>query len=78
MSEQRPSLTPCIICEKPVIYLYPEHTKATNLDSGCDITISAHYGSDFDTCQFSGVVCDKCLNNLVESKRLTLVGNITF
>lgn len=69
---KRPDLTPCIICEKAVMYLWENN--ATNLNGGVDITLSAHYGSEFDTSEFSGIVCDECLGRLVQSKRLRFDG----
>ena len=47
---------------------------STNLNGGCDINISAHYGSEFDTSMFRGIVCDECLDHLIQSKRLRFVG----
>lgn len=64
----RPDLTPCIICEKAVMYLW--NNNSTNLNGATDITIGGHYGSEFDTCEFAGIVCDECLDNLVQSKRV--------
>jgi len=68
----RPQLTPCIICEKAVMYLW--ENDATNLNGGVDITLSAHYGSEFDTSKFAGIVCDECLDRLIQSKRLRFTG----
>lgn len=69
---KRPPLTPCIICEKAVMHLWENN--ATNLNGGCDIRIFAHYGSEFDTSKFAGIVCDECVDNLVQSKRLRFIG----
>lgn len=69
---KRPDLTPCIICEKAVMYL--SENNSTNLNGGVNITLSAYYGSEFDTSEFSGIVCDECLDRLIQSKRLTFTG----
>lgn len=70
---KRPDLTPCIICEKAVMYL-SENNSNTLLNGGVNITLSAYYGSEFDTSEFSGIVCDECMGRLVQSKRLTFNG----
>lgn len=72
---KRPDLTPCIICEKAVIYLWQDDTPATNLNSACDVDISAHYGSEFDNSNYHGIICDECLSKLIQSKRLTFIGH---
>ena len=70
---KRPELTPCIICEKAVIYLWPENQNATNLSSAANVSIQAFYGSDHDTAEFAGIVCDTCLDRLVQNKRLRFI-----
>ena len=69
----RPPLTPCMICEKAVVYLWPENQNATNLSSASDVYIESHYGSDHDTAEFKGIICDTCLDKLVQSKRLRFI-----
>jgi hypothetical protein len=68
---KRPDLTPCMICEKAVIYLWQESPQATNLNSACDVKIIGNYGSDFDTSEFEAIICDECVSKLISSKRLT-------
>jgi hypothetical protein len=67
----RPQLTPCITCEKAVVYLWKD--KSTNLNGAVNISLNGHYGSEFDNCKFSGIMCDECLDHLVQSKRLTFI-----
>lgn len=71
----RPELTPCIICEKAVIYLWPEELAgdATNLDYAANVTIFASYGSIFDMNEYAGIICDDCIDRLVQSRRLRFV-----
>jgi len=68
---KRPDLTPCIICEKAVVYLWNNDT-STNLNAATNVKIQGFYGSDFDTVEFAGIMCDECLDKLVQSRRLTL------
>lgn len=69
---KRPDLTPCIICEKAVMYLWDGNP--TNLNGAVDINITGHYGSEFDTTKFEGTLCDECLDKLVQSRRLRFAG----
>ena len=71
----RPELTPCIICEKAILYLWTKEQadEATNLDSACDVTIFASYGSIFDCNEYAGAICDDCIDKLVQSRRLRFV-----
>jgi hypothetical protein len=73
----RPHLTPCIICEKAVLYLWKEkivnNESPTNLDGACDVTIFASYGSIFDMNEYAGIICDDCIDKLVQSRRLRFV-----
>lgn len=70
---KRPPLTPCIICEKAVIYLWDGNI-STNLNSAVDVSLYGYYGSNFDTSMFRGIICDECVDHLVQSKRLRFVG----
>lgn len=65
-------LTPCLVCEKAVVYLWPEHT---NLNGAVDVKIYGSYGSVFDTNEYIAVICDDCLDKLVQSKRVTFIGS---
>lgn len=73
----RPELTPCLICEKAIVYLWndPASVKesTTNLNGASDVTIFASYGSVFDCNEYHGVICDDCLDRLVQSKRLRFI-----
>lgn len=61
------SLTPCIICEKAVIY-YAPLTKT--LDSASSIIIDSKYGSNFESHQYTGIICDDCLDHLIQSNKV--------
>jgi len=71
----RPPLTPCLICEKAVIYLWPEELagKATNLDGASDIRIMASYGSMFDCNEYQAIICDDCLDKAVQRNRVLFI-----
>lgn len=71
----RPPLTPCLICEKAVIYLWPEELAGgtTNLDSACDLTIMASYGSEFDMNEYTAIICDECLDKAIQRNRVSFV-----
>jgi hypothetical protein len=73
----RPYLTPCMICEKAVIYLWSEDViagnESTNLASASNITIRAHYGSEFDCNEYAGIICDECLDRAIQRRRVRFV-----
>lgn len=77
---QRPDLTPCLICEKAVIYLwnktYENSRQPTNLNSASEIKIESSYGSNFDANDYSAIICDECLDKAIQSKRVTYIPNL--
>jgi hypothetical protein len=74
----RKNLTPCIICEKAIIYLWEDtdtygfKNKSTNLSNACNVYIQGSYGSSFDLTSYEGVICDECLDQIIQSKRLSI------
>ncbi len=66
-----------MICEKAVIYLWPEDlsrdSSPTNLSGASDVTIISWYGSVFDCNEYAAVICDECVDKLVQSKRLRFI-----
>lgn len=62
------------MCEKAVTYLWPEEvlagSESTNLASGCDIIIMGHYGSSFDLMEYSAIICDDCLEQAIQRRRV--------
>jgi hypothetical protein len=71
----RTQLTPCLICEKAVIYLWPEeiaHT-AENLDGASNIQIIAGYGSMFDLNEYAAIICDDCLDKAIQARRVRFI-----
>lgn len=73
----RPPLTPCLICEKAVVYLWNENvvagSESTNLHNASDITIMSWYGSSFDMNEYHAVICDECLDAAIQRKRVSFV-----
>lgn len=71
----RPPLTPCLICEKAVIYLWPEELvgDTTNLDGASNLRIIASYGSIFDCNEYQAIICDDCLDKAVQRNRVLFI-----
>ena len=73
----RPPLTPCLICEKAVVYLWKQrlvnNQSPTNLDGACDVTIMASYGSEFDMNEYTAIICDECLDKAIQRNRVSFV-----
>lgn len=72
------TLTPCLICEKAVVYLWPDQRLengegVTNLNDAVDVQIVGNYGSRFDTSIYEAIICDDCMDKLIQSKRVTFV-----
>jgi len=67
--------TPCMICEKAILYLWPQHD-ATNLNNAVDVSIAGYYGSDFDTMRYSGIICDHCLDTLIQRNKVEYIKSI--
>ena len=74
-SEYKPDLTPCIVCEKAVMYLWTDEQspKATNLDGASDVRIVAWYGSMFDCNEYSAIICDECLDKMIQSRQVKFI-----
>lgn len=77
----RPQLTPCIICEITITYLWDEtHNlknvlEIPNLDSAIDIELCAGYGSIHDGDMYTAVICDSCMTRLIDKKLVAHTGN---
>lgn len=71
----REPLTPCMICEKAVMYLWTEEQspRATNLDGGSNVKIMAWYGSQFDMNEYHAIICDDCLDKAIQRRRVNFV-----
>jgi hypothetical protein len=73
----RPKLTPCLICEKAVVYLWKEkivyNESPTNLNYACDVTIIGGYGSVFDLNEYAAIICDDCLDKAIQSRRVRFI-----
>jgi hypothetical protein len=72
----RPPLTPCIICEKAVIYLWPEEFgtgDTDNLNGATHLNFYAGYGSEFDCNEYQAIICDECLDKAIQRNRVLFV-----
>lgn len=77
----KPILTPCIVCEKAVMYLWYDDLpglSAENLDGGVYINLLAGYGSVFDMNEYEAIICDDCLDKAVQRNRVVFVKTHTF
>ena len=73
----RPPLTPCLICEKAVVYLWDTEVagETENLYGACDVDITGSYGSDYDTCLYRANICDECMDKAIQSKRVIFISS---
>jgi len=72
----RDQLTPCLICEKAIIYLWPEEFgtgDTNNLDGATHINFYAGYGSVFDMNEYQAIICDDCLDKAIQRNRVLFV-----
>ena len=69
---KRPDLTPCMVCEKAVMYLWnkEESPESINLDGAAHVTILAWYGSVFDMNEYEAILCDDCLDKAIQRNRV--------
>lgn len=76
-----PTLTPCIVCEKAVMYLWNKDVigmETENLDGGVYIVMIAGYGSVFDMNEYQAIICDDCLDKAVQRNRVVFIKEHTF
>lgn len=71
----RPELTPCLICEKAVMYLWENENAGTssNLNGAADVSIIAWYGSQFDMNEYAAIICDDCLDKSIQKRRVRFI-----
>jgi hypothetical protein len=72
----RDQLTPCIVCEKAVIYLWPEEFgtgDTNNLDGATHLNFYSGYGSEFDCNEYQAIICDDCLDKAIQRNRVLFV-----
>lgn len=72
---ERDPLTPCIICEKAVIYEF-DNIYSSNLNSGSWLDIESGYGSVFDNNIYRAIICDECLDKVIQSKRVRFLREV--
>jgi hypothetical protein len=63
------SLTPCLICEKAVVYYAPT---TQTLAKASYLAIVSAYGSNFEGHSYGALICDECLDHAIQSKKVTL------
>ena len=76
-----PILTPCIVCEKAVMYLWDKNLtneQTNNLDGGAYMNIMPSYGSVFDMNEYEAIICDDCLDKAIQRNRVVFVKEHTF
>lgn len=83
MSDPREPISPCLICEKTIGYLWNqkeilEKSAPRNLDFACSVQLVGDYGSIHDGDVFTAVICDDCLTTLQEKKLVIHSGNYIF
>lgn len=73
-------LTPCLVCEKAVIYLWKElvNIEAENLDGAVYMNLLAGYGSVFDMNEYEAIICDECLDKAIQRNKVLFVKEHTF
>ena len=73
-------LTPCLVCEKAVIYLWKElvDIEAENLDGAVYMNLLAGYGSIFDMNEYQAIICDDCLDKAIQRNKVLFVKEHTF
>lgn len=78
----REELTPCIMCEKAVIHLWPEDLikdgPTSNLDGAVYMHMIAGYGSVFDMNEYQAIICDDCLDKAIQRNRVLFVKEHSF
>lgn len=68
--------TPCLICEKALMYLElgEEKIKSTDMiHNASNFRIVCNYGSEFDTNVYEAVICDECLDKAIQRRRVVFV-----
>lgn len=61
------SLTPCLICEKAVIYYAPT---TRTVAAASYLSIISTYPSNFDGQAYGAIICDDCLDNAIQSRKV--------
>jgi len=65
-------LTPCIICEKAIIYLEVLDLIHEHPAGASKISIRSEDQSNFDGYDYSGLICDACLDKLIQLNRVLI------
>jgi hypothetical protein len=78
----REELTPCIVCEKAVIYLWKEDMieagPTSNLNGAVYMNLMGSYGSIFDMNEYQAIICDDCLDKAIQRNRVLFVKEHSF
>jgi hypothetical protein len=70
--------TPCLICEKALMYIELGENKTKDTDvinNGTNFQIVGNYGSEFDSNIYEAVICDECLDKAIQRRRVDFVRN---
>jgi len=81
ITNEKSPLTPCLICEKALVYLEfgEEKLKDTNvINNASSFRIVCTYGSEFDTNVYEAVICDECLDKAIQRRRVAFVKSWEF
>jgi hypothetical protein len=63
------SLTPCLLCEKAVVYYAPT---TQTVAAASYLSIISTYPSNFDGHAYGAIICDDCLDHAIQSKRVVI------
>ena len=70
--------TPCLICEKALMYIELGENKTKDTDvinNGTNFQIVGNYGSEFDSNIYEAVICDECLDKAIQRHRVDFIRN---
>lgn len=68
--------TPCIVCEKSLAYLEFGKEKAKFEDcinNANNFSITGGYGSAFDGFIYKAIICDECLDKLIQRGKVQVI-----
>jgi hypothetical protein len=69
--------TPCIVCEKGLKYVefnnFLETPTTDCIENANNFNILGGYGSSFDGLMYEAIICDECLDKLIQKGHLTAI-----
>jgi len=63
------NITPCIICESSVLLVEGSNYRFKNASK---LVIHAHQPSNFENHTYEGIICDSCMDKLIQSNKLLI------